>query len=417
MHLSPEICFPRSREMAGDQVKILCQSIWKIFGPNPTQVLDLVADDMTKEKLLEETGHVIAVRDVSFEVRENEVFVVMGLSGSGKSTLVRCINRLIEPTKGKIFIDGVDIAQMTDHDLRELRRHKLSMVFQNFGLLPHRSVLDNVAFGLEVRDEGKKERQEKTLQALEMVGLKGWEKSHIYELSGGMQQRVGLARALAIGSEVLLMDEPFSALDPLIRRQMQDEFLSLHSAVKRTVVFITHDLIEALKLGERIAIMKDGQIVQIGSPEDIVGKPADDYVSEFVKDVPRGKVILARSIMEEPPVRVRSDQDIEATIKEMADKRATVAFVVGSFGKILGIITMKEAISADRGGLKIAGEAARQEFPSTHLNSPLEESLHLVAEGNIPVAVLDEEQNLWGIITRQALIKAMQSDYGESSNG
>jgi glycine betaine/proline transport system ATP-binding protein len=379
--------------MIAGQTKIMCQNVWKIFGPNPTQVLDMVADDTTKEKLLEETGHVIAVRDVSFEVRENQVFVIMGLSGSGKSTLVRCINRLIEPTRGTILIDGVDIAQTTGNDLKELRRHKLSMVFQNFGLLPHRSVLDNVAFGLEVRGEGKKKRQEKTLQTLEMVGLKGWEKSHIYELSGGMQQRVGLARALAIGSEILLMDEPFSALDPLIRRQMQDEFLNLHSLVKRTVVFITHDLIEALR------------------------KPADDYVSEFVKDVPRGKVILARSIMEEPPVKVHSDQDIEAVIKEMADKRAIVTFVVGNFGKLVGVITMKEAIAADRSGLRNVGEIARQEFPSTYLDSPLEESLHLVAEGNIPVAVVDEDQNLWGIITRQALIKAMQSEYSRNSNG
>ncbi len=403
--------------MAENNATISCQHLWKVFGPHPESVLDKVGNGTSKEKLLEETGHVIAVKDVSFEVQENEIFVIMGLSGSGKSTLVRCINRLMEPTSGKILIDGVDIAQMPAHELKELRRHKLSMVFQNFGLLPHRTVLDNIAFGLEVRGERGKAKQEKARQALEMVGLKGWEKSRIYELSGGMQQRVGLARALAVGSETLLMDEPFSALDPLIRRQMQDEFLNLRSVVKRTVVFITHDLIEALKLGERIAIMKDGEVVQLGSPEEIVGKPADDYVSEFVKDVPRGKVILARSIMEEPQVVVRGDLDIEATIKEMADNRATVAFVTGSFGKLKGIVTMKDAITADRKGSTKTEEAVRSEFPATSPDSPLEESLHMVAEGNIPVAVMDEEQHLLGIITRSVLIQAIQSNGGANNEG
>ncbi len=401
--------------MAEENVKILCQNLWKVFGPNPKSVLDAVNSGVTKQEVLEQTGHVIAVKDVSFEVSENEIFVVMGLSGSGKSTLVRCINRLIEPTRGTILVDGIDIAQMNGGELRELRRRKLSMVFQNFGLLPHRSVMDNVVFGLEIRGEHGKERQEKAIQALELVGLKGWEKSRIYELSGGMQQRVGLARALAADPEIILMDEPFSALDPLIRRQMQDEFINLRAVMKRTVVFITHDLLEALKLGDRIAIMKDGEIVQIGTPEEIVSQPADDYVSEFVKDVPMGKVILAASIMEEPAVVVRGYQDIETCIREMADKRTPVAFVVGPFNRLKGIITMKEAISADRKGPTKAEDVVREEFPSTFPDTPLEDSLHLVAEGNIPVAVVDEEQRLLGIITRQALIMAMQSDSGNNN--
>ncbi len=213
------------------QTEIFCQNLWKVFGPNPESVVDLVNDGVTKQEVLEQTGHVIAVKDVSFEVRENEIFVVMGLSGSGKSTLVRCINRLIEPTKGTILIGGTDLAQMDDVELRKLRRNKLSMVFQHFGLLPHRSVMANVAFSLEIRGERGKEREEKVRQALEQVGLKGWEKSRIHELSGGMQQRVGLARALAVDPDIMLMDEPFSALDPLIRRQMQDEFISLRSVV------------------------------------------------------------------------------------------------------------------------------------------------------------------------------------------
>ncbi len=403
--------------MSNNKREIFCENLWKIFGPDPEKALHEASNGATKEQILEETGHVIAVKDVSFEVRENEIFVVMGLSGSGKSTLVRCINRLIEPTSGKIFIEDTEIAQMNDAELRELRRHKLSMVFQNFGLLPHRSVLDNIAFGLEVRGDSKKGRREKAFQALELVGLKGWEKSRIHELSGGMQQRVGLARALAVGPKTLLMDEPFSALDPLIRRPMQDEFLIMSSVMEKTVIFINHDLIEALKLGDRIAIMRDGEIVQIGTPEEIVGKPADDYVSEFVKDVPRGKVILAQSIMEEPTVVVRSDQDVEAVINEMAENRSIVAFVVDTFGRrvLKGIVTMKEAIAAARKGTVKAGDIAQQDFPSTAPEAALEESLHLVAEGNIPVAVLDEQQRLLGVITRQALIMAMQSDNGNGN--
>jgi glycine betaine/proline transport system ATP-binding protein len=308
----------------------------------------------------------------------------------------------------------MDIAQINAHDLKELRRHKLSMVFQNFGLLPHRSVLDNIAFGLEVRGESREKRRKKASETLELVGLKGWERSRINELSGGMQQRVGLARALALDPEILLMDEPFSALDPLIRRQMQDEFISLHSVLKKTVVFITHDLLEALKLGERIAIMKDGEIVQIGTPEEIVAHPADEYVSEFVKDVPRGKVIPAESIMEEPPAVVRSNQSIETAIEEMRLKRGTWTYIIDASGRLKGTVTMEQAIAGAQNGLTKAGEVAQPEFPSTSPDAPLEESLHLVAEGDIPVAVLDEEQRLLGVITRPSMIRAMYSGNGDS---
>lgn len=238
--------------MTDNNHKIHCQNLWKVFGPCSEGVFDLISNGTSKQEVMEKTRCVIAIRDVSFEVQENEVFVVMGLSGSGKSTLVRCINRLMEPTRGSVFIEGVNVGEMNNRELRELRRHKLSMVFQHFGLLPHRSVFDNVMFGLEVRGDNKKERQEKTKNALELVELGGWENSRIQELSGGMRQRVGLARALAVGPEILLMDEPFSALDPLIRRQMQEEFVNLRSKVKKTVVFITHDLLEALTLGDRI---------------------------------------------------------------------------------------------------------------------------------------------------------------------
>ncbi len=392
------------------QREIFCQNLWKVFGPNPESALNLVNDGMTKQEVLEQTGHVIAVKDVSFEVHENEIFVVMGLSGSGKSTLIRCINRLIEPTKGTILIGGTDLAQMDDAGLRKLRRNKLSMVFQHFGLLPHRSVLDNVALGLEIRGERGREREEKVRQALEQVGLKGWEKSRIHELSGGMQQRVGLARALAGGAEILLMDEPFSALDPLIRRQMQDEFINLRATVKRTVVFITHDLLEALKLGDRVAIMKDGVIVQIGTPQEIVSQPADDYVSEFVKDVPRGQVIPAERIMEQPPVLVGSEQNLEEAMKEMRTKRIAVAFVVDGDGRLKGITTMEQAEVSLKNGVEKAGQAAQRKFPSTFPEATLEQCLPLVADDDTPLAILDEKKRLLGIITRPALIEAMQID-------
>jgi len=396
--------------MSKDKTEVLCQNLWKVFGLHPETVLNLADNGVSKQEVLEKTGHVIAVKDVSFEVHENETFVIMGLSGSGKSTLVRCINRLMEPTKGTILIDGVDIANMNDAELRELRRHKLSMVFQSFGLLPHRSVLDNVTFGLEVRGEVKKERQKKANLALELVGLKGWEKSRIYELSGGMQQRVGLARALAVDPEIILMDEPFSALDPLIRRQMQDEFINLRSVMKKTVIFITHDLLEALKLGDRIAIMRDGEIVQLGSPEEIVAQPADEYVSEFVKDVPLVKVIPAHSIMEEPPVIVESDESIETAIEKMETDQVPVAFITHTRGKLKGTVTMEQAVAGAQNGLSRAGEVAQPEFSSVSPDALLEECLQLVAEDDIPVAVLDEKQHLLGIITRLALLQAIQSD-------
>jgi len=396
--------------MTENNKKICCQNLWKIFGPAPESVLDIIESGKTKQEVMEETGHVIAIRDASFEVKENEVFVVMGLSGSGKSTLVRCLNRLIEPTKGTIFIEGVDIAQINDHELKELRRHKLSMVFQSFGLLPHRSVLDNISFGLEVRGESRETRREKALEVLQLVGLKGWESNRIHELSGGMQQRVGLARALAVGSEILLMDEPFSALDPLIRRQMQEEFLKLRLKVKRTVVFITHDLLEALTLGDRIAIMRDGIIVQLGTPQDIVSHPADDYVREFVKDVPRGKVVVAHTIMEKPSAVIDSDQTLATAIEEMRKNETEQTFVVDNCGVLKGTLTMEQAVAETDNGSTKVGEIASQEFPVTSPDTPLEQCLQLVAEGDTPVAVLDKKQRLLGVITRPVLLKAIQSN-------
>ncbi|MEX2274426.1 MAG: betaine/proline/choline family ABC transporter ATP-binding protein [Actinomycetota bacterium] len=284
-----------------DQAALVCRDVWKVYGPNAERIVGSDDAALPRKELLEKTGCVAAVRDVSFEVAEGEVFVVMGLSGSGKSTLVRCLTRLIDPTAGEVLLDGEDLLRASPDRLREVRRNKVSMVFQHFGLFPHRRLVDNVAFGLEVQGVEREERTKRANEVLEVVGLAGWGNSYPDELSGGMQQRVGLARALATNPEIMLFDEPFSALDPLIRRDMQEEVVRLQREVRKTMVFITHDLMEALKLGDRIAIMKDGGFVQVGTPEDVVARPASDYVADFVRDVPRAHVLTARSIMTSPP--------------------------------------------------------------------------------------------------------------------
>ncbi len=283
--------------MDESHIAVACRNVWKVYGPKAESIVDSPDATLSRQHLMAKTGCVAAVRDVSFEVAPGEVFVVMGLSGSGKSTLVRCITRLIEPTAGQVLIDGEDVLKIGEERLREIRRTKVSMVFQHFGLLPHRRIIENVAFGLEVRGVDKAERMAAAQKVIEVVGLDGWADSYPDELSGGMQQRVGLARALATDPEIMLFDEPFSALDPLIRRDMQDEVVRLQKEVKKTMIFITHDLMEALKLGDRIAIMKDGHFVQVGTPEEVVAHPADDYVADFIRDVPRAHVLTVRTIM------------------------------------------------------------------------------------------------------------------------
>jgi len=274
------------------------RNIWKIFGPNPRYVYESMDKNASRDEILRETGHVVAVRDVSLQIGQGEIFVVMGLSGSGKSTLVRCLSRLIEPTAGQVLIDQADVTAMSAEELRHLRRYTVSMVFQSFGLFPHRRVIDNVAYGLEVRGVDLDDRRATAREVLELVGLAGWESRFPHELSGGMQQRVGLARALAVDPEIMLCDEPFSALDPLIRRDMQNELLNLQQTLHKTIIFITHDFLEAIKLGDRIAIMKDGEIVQVGTSQEIVAHPGNDYVREFTQDVPRAKVLTAEAIMQ-----------------------------------------------------------------------------------------------------------------------
>ncbi|MEU6548872.1 glycine betaine/L-proline ABC transporter ATP-binding protein [Streptomyces sp. NPDC046915] len=334
---------------------ISVRRLWKVFGPKAGEVPgseELCG--LTRRELMDRTGCTAAVRDVNFEVSPGEVFVVMGLSGSGKSTLVRCLTRLIEPTAGEIVFEGEDIRGADPRRLREMRRSKFSMVFQHFGLLPHRRVVDNVAFGLEIRGMSKAERTKRALEVVELVGLAGYENSYPDQLSGGMQQRVGLARALAGDPDILFFDEPFSALDPLIRRDMQSEVIRLHHEVGKTMVFITHDLSEALKLGDRILIMRDGKMVQCGTGDELVGAPADDYVRDFVKDVPRGDVLTLRWIMR--PAQPDDALDGPEFGPDVVVREATRAVLaaekpakVVENGKLLGIVGDEEILSVVAG--------------------------------------------------------------------
>jgi len=336
---------------------VSAREVWKVYGPHPERVVGSEDALLPRQELLAKTGCVAAVRDVSFDVRTGEVFVVMGLSGSGKSTLIRMINRLHDPTSGQVLIDGEDVLGLSQERLREVRRRKISMVFQHFGLLPHRRIVDNVSYGLEVRGVDKAERTAKAREVIDVVGLGGWGDHYPEELSGGMQQRVGLARALATDPEIMLFDEPFSALDPLIRRDMQDEVVRLQRDLRKTMIFITHDLMEALKLGDRIAIMKDGHFVQVGTPEEIVAHPADDYVSDFTKDVPRAHVLTARSIMRAPGSdghgdgpAVAPDTVVQELISMVAGADATIRVVDGD--AVIGLVD-RDAVMAslieDRG--------------------------------------------------------------------
>ncbi|WP_370420893.1 glycine betaine/L-proline ABC transporter ATP-binding protein [Streptomyces sp. QH1-20] len=339
------------------------RNLWKVFGPKADRVPDGPLAELSPDDLRREAGCTVAVRDVSFDVRQGEVFVVMGLSGSGKSTLVRCLTRLIEPTSGAIAIDGEDVVGMDRGRLRDLRRHRAAMVFQHFGLLPHRTVLDNVAYGLEIQGVGKAERRAKAMEMVEKVGLAGLEGRRPTQLSGGQQQRVGLARALAADPEVLLFDEPFSALDPMIRRDMQEEVVRLHEDEGRTMVFITHDLSEALRVGDRIALMRGGRIVQCGTPEEIVGSPADDYVREFVRDVPREQVITVRRAMRPATGGEAESGPALAPATTVADAIEAVARTgsparVVDAGRCLGVVDHKSLLRVVAGLDRVERAAA-----------------------------------------------------------
>lgn len=387
--------------------KVSIKNVDKIFGPNPKSVVKYIKDGMSKIEILEKTNHTVGVYDVSVDIEEGEFFVIMGLSGSGKSTLVRCINRLIEPTAGTISIDGVDVTKADKKSLIETRRKKVSMVFQRFGLLPHRTVLENVCFGLEIQETDEEEAKEKAMETIELVGLKGYEEKYPSELSGGMQQRVGLARALTNDPDVILMDEAFSALDPLIRKQMQEEILDLQDTMKKTIIFITHDLDEALKLGDRIMIMKDGAVVQIGEPEEILMNPANLYVEDFVREVNRAKVITASTIMKKPYDLLLRKNGVRMAIRKMEENDKSIILVVDKHNKYRGALLLDDAIKLLEKDEHNIDSIIRQDLLATvSPDSYIDELLPYAADSEHPIVVLEDDR-VKGIVSRTALIKVL----------
>ena len=418
--------------MTQQETKIGIESVYKIFGPDPSSVLDRVKDGAGKQELLEETGHTIGIRDVSLDIGVGNIFVVMGLSGSGKSTLIRHINRLIEPTDGRILVDGEDVLRLDAEALRHLRRYKMSMVFQRFALLPHKTVIENVMSGLQIRDEAggglipkggpvggiakrlglssgaaNAEARDRAQAQVDLVGLQGFENQYPSQLSGGMQQRVGLARALATDAEVLLMDEAFSALDPLIRNDMQDQLIQIQNELSKTIVFITHDLDEALRIGDRIAILRDGELRQVGPPEEILMAPADDYVSRFVKDVNRGRVITVGSIAAEyPAVELVAASFADALGKLKASERNTV-YVCDGDGRPVGAVTTKMAQEGRDLSGPIADDSKLDPVQTVDSAAVIEDMLPLAMKSEVPVAVLDGQGALAGGVPRRTVLSAL----------
>lgn len=388
--------------------KIEIKNLSILFGSEKNRAKKMILKGKSKQEILKETGCTVAVRNANLEIEEGEMFVIMGLSGSGKSTLLRCINRLNEPTMGEIRVNGIDITRSSDKELLQIRRKELAMVFQHFGLLPHRTVLSNVSFGLELQSVPKEEREKKAQESIELVGLKGYENQRVDELSGGMQQRVGLARALANNPEVLLMDEAFSALDPLIREQMQDELLLLQEKMKRTIVFITHDLDEAIKLGDRIAIMKDGEVVQVGTPEEILTDPANAYVTRFTESVDRGRIVTASSIMLKQPIVVRIKRDgPEAIFRKMREKRLYALPVIGNDDQFIGEIQYKDVLKLRKEGSKDVSSIVQTEVPSVLENTTVEDMLPLLPKVRQALPVVNEENRLVGVVSPSAIIIEM----------
>ncbi len=387
--------------------KIEVKNLVKIFGSKPGLALDRLSRGDTKRKILDETGQTIGVNDVSFEVKEGEIFVIIGLSGSGKSTLIRCLNLLSRPTSGEIIVDGENIVQYDKKQLREFRQKKMAMVFQQFGLFTHRTVLGNVEYGLEIRKIDKEERRKIAMEAIEEVGLKGWENKMPTELSGGMQQRVGLARALATDPDILLMDEPFSALDPLIRRDMQLELLNLQDKLKKTIIFITHDVNEAFKLGDRVAVMKDGEIVQIGTPEEILENPSNAYIEDFVQDIDRTKVVQAKDVMKKPNAVVSLKDGIKVAIKEMEYNSISSVFVTGKDRTIQGIVTIDDCIRAAKENKSSLKDILRHDYYTTKGDTYIQDLIEKATKTKYPIVVTDDEQKMIGIIVRTSILSGL----------
>lgn len=395
--------------------KLEVKNVYKIFGSSPKSIIPMLEKGMDKSTVLSKHKHSVGVNNASFTVEEGEIFVVMGLSGSGKSTLIRCLNRLIEPTSGSVLIDDEDIAKASAARLREIRRKKIAMVFQNFALLPHRTVLENVAFGLEIQKVSQEERRKRAQEMLESVGLEGYGNSKPSELSGGMQQRVGLARALATDADILLMDEAFSALDPLIRKDMQNELLSLQEKIKKTIIFITHDLDEALKIGDRIAIMKDGNIVQIGHAEEILQNPADDYVREFTQDVNRARIITASSIMRNAESIVLEKAGVRIASRKMKELGVSSLFVTKN-GILKGIVSIEQVTSLIKEGREDLESIINENVETVGPDQSIDEIIPLFMNTGYPIAVTDENRKLKGIIFKSTVLAGIAGEGGISND-
>ncbi|CAM5206042.1 Glycine betaine/proline transport system ATP-binding protein OS=Ureibacillus acetophenoni OX=614649 GN=SAMN05877842_11180 PE=3 SV=1 [Ureibacillus acetophenoni] len=388
--------------------KIKIENVSKIFGRHLNQALKLVEQKKSKTDVLKQTGATIGVYNANFTVNEGEIFVIMGLSGSGKSTLVRLLNRLIEPTSGNIYIDGENISKMNKQQLIKVRREKMSMVFQNFGLFPQRTVLANTEYGLEIRGIPKEERRLKAEKALDNAGLLPYKDQYPSQLSGGMQQRVGLARALANDPDILLMDEAFSALDPLIRKDMQDELLDLQQKMKKTIIFITHDLNEALRIGDRIALMKDGEIIQIGTGEEILTNPANDYVRTFLEDVDRSKVLTVENAMIRP-ISINIDVDgPKVALQRMREEEVSVVLAVNKLREFKGYITADDALEASKRGEGSLVNYLRTDMPTVQKDMYIQDVLSIISDSKTPLAVVQDEK-LVGVLIRGVVIEALSS--------
>ncbi|MDK2957390.1 MAG: glycine betaine/proline transport system ATP-binding protein [Desulfovibrionales bacterium] len=388
--------------------KIVVEHLYKIFGAHPERGVELVQQGMSKAEIFEKTRLCVGVADASFSVEAGEIVVIMGLSGSGKSTLARCINRLIEPTDGKVYIDGEDVCALSRKKLRQMRLQKMGMVFQNFALFPHRTVAENAEYGLEIKGVDSQERRKKALEALELVGLGGHGDSYPRQLSGGMQQRVGLARALALDPDILLMDEAFSALDPLIRRDMQDELINLQEQVKKTILFISHDLDEALKIGDRIVLMKDGAIVQIGSPEEILTNPANDYVERFVEEVDISKVLTAESVMKKSEAVAFLETDgPRASLRKMKTANISSLFVLDKKRQLAGMVTAEGCADLIQRGEKDLRLIMATDIATVLPDTPAQDLFSILSDLPTPLAVVDDDKRLKGVIIRGHLLAAI----------
>ncbi|EQC0611075.1 quaternary amine ABC transporter ATP-binding protein, partial [Listeria monocytogenes] len=381
----------------------------KIFGKKASKASSLLSQGKSKTEILKETGATIGVNKASFSVEEGEIFVIMGLSGSGKSTLVRLLNRLIEPTSGKIWLDGKELSSLNKKELLEVRRKSMSMVFQNFGLFPNRTINRNVEYGLEIQGMDKEEREKNAAESLALVGLAGYGEQYPSQLSGGMQQRVGLARALANNPDILLMDEAFSALDPLNRKDMQDQLLDLQDKMKKTIIFITHDLDEALRIGDHIMIMRDGSVVQTGSPEEILAHPANEYVEKFIEDVDRSKVYTASNVMIRPEIVNFEKDGPRVALKRMREAGTSSVFVVKRNRELVGIVHAAEVSKLVKENITSLETALHRDVPTTGLDTPLAEIMDTISTTTIPIAVT-EDGKLKGIIIRGSVLAALSGN-------